>query len=215
MRYTPSGRRWCLRCLGTAAEAQPFGALVQLSDKQNSVPQDHAGPMVIQARAGVRCLVFFRRKWEWHGTLVLRRSLLLLCALLGPLLKRGRERNGERWGDGEGWGERGLRFWMDLFLAGSNVTDELITSWHEMQSLILALLLPMLADGFCPAGVTTPAFRPATNAGLRARHGINLSGMRMQADGVELPGTWVLTAKYEVRHGCLGGGGVTAVLLTV
>ena len=107
------------------------------------------------------------------------------------------------------------RFWMDLFLAGSNVTDELITSWHEMQSLILALLLPMLADGFCPAGVTTPAFRPATNAGLRARHGINLSGMRMQADGVELPGTWVLTAKYEVRHGCLGGGGVTAVLLTV
>merc|ERR1712216_128300 len=72
-----------------------------------------------------------------------------------------------------------------------------ITSWHEMQSLILALLLPMLADGFCPAGVTTPAFRPATNAGLRARHGINLSGMRMQADGVELPGTWVLTAKYE------------------
>ena len=107
---------------------------------------------------------------------------------------------------------------MDLFLAGSNVKEELITatgaSWHKMLSVILALLLPMLADGFCPAGVTTPVFRPATNAGLRARHGINLSGMRMQADGVELPGTWVLTAKYEVRHGCLGGGGVTAVLLT-
>ena len=102
---------------------------------------------------------------------------------------------------------------------GGEFIRQLITatgaSWHKMLSVILALLLPMLADGFCPAGVTTPVFRPATNAGLRARHGINLSGMRMQADGgVELPGTWVLTAKYEVRHGCLGGGGVTAVLLT-
>ena len=106
-----------------------------------------------------------------------------------------------------------------------------------MLSLILALSLPMLAEGFCPADVTTAVFRPVTNAGWRARHGIHLSrflsrpgihlsrrdglqrsaGMRMEADGgvgIELPGTWVLTAKYEVRHGCLGGGGVTAVLLT-
>ena len=132
----------------------------------------------------------------------------------GPSLEKGAGEERGTMGRWRGVGGERVEIWMDLFLAGSNVTDELITSWHEMQSLILALLLPMLADGFCPAGVTTPAFRPATNAGLRARHGINLSGMRMQADGVELPGTWVLTAKYEVRHGCLGGGGVTAVLLT-